>query len=129
MAKQLNAIAQEERSRAVWLDYLGGKTQTALAEKYGVSQATISGIVRNKRKEISQKTKDEEIEEIRGRYAALLEVHWEAAVEGDALAGSIVMRIEKEKRQMLGLDAATKVEHSGKIATYEIVGVDPDELT
>lgn len=128
MAKR-NAIEVAELETKVWNLYLGGKTQTVIAEMVGLSQSRISTIVKNKRLEISEKTKEEEIEEIRGRYKALIDVHWEQAVEGDALAGSIVMRIEKEKRQMLGLDAATKVEVNGKIATYEISGVDPEELT
>lgn len=124
-----NAIEAAELAKAVWHAYLGGKTQDVIAEMHGITQARVSQIVKDKRKEISEKTKEEEIEEIRGRYKALIDVHWEQAVEGDALAGSIVMRIEKEKRQMLGLDAATKVEVNGKIATYEISGVDPEELT
>lgn len=128
MAKR-NAIEVAELETKVWNLYLGGKTQTVIADMVGLSQSRISTIVKNKRLEISEKTKEEEIEEIRGRYKALIDVHWEQAVEGDALAGSIVMRIEKEKRQMLGLDAATKVEVNGKIATYEISGVDPEELT
>lgn len=128
MAKR-NAIEVAELETKVWNLYLGGKTQTVIADMVGLSQSRISTIVKNKRLGISEKTKEEEIEEIRGRYKALIDVHWEQAVEGDALAGSIVMRIEKEKRQMLGLDAATKVEVNGKIATYEISGVDPEELT
>lgn len=128
MAKR-NAIEVAELETKVWNLYLGGKTQAVIAEMVGLSQSRISTIVKDKRKEISEKTKEEEIEEIRGRYKALIDVHWEQAVQGDALAGSIVMRIEKEKRQMLGLDAATKVEVNGKIATYEISGVDPEELT
>lgn len=128
MAKR-NAIEVAELETKVWNLYLGGKTQAVIAEMVGLSQSRISMIVKDKRNEISEKTKEEEIEEIRGRYKALIDVHWEQAVQGDALAGSIVMRIEKEKRQMLGLDAATKVEVNGKIATYEISGVDPEELT
>ncbi len=128
MAKR-NAIEVAELETKVWNLYLGGKTQAVIAEMVGLSQSRISTIVKDKRLEISSKTKEAEIEEIQGRYKALIETHWEQAVEGDALAGSIVMRIEKEKRQMLGLDAATKVEVNGKIATYEISGVDPEELT
>lgn len=124
-----NAVEAAELARVVWLAYLGGKTQETIAEIHGISQPRVSQIVKDKRLEISAKTQQEEIEEIRGRYKALIGVHWPAAIEGDALAGSIVMRIEKEKRQMLGLDAATKVEVNGKIATYEISGVDPEELT
>jgi predicted transcriptional regulator len=123
-----NAIEAAELAKNVWNQYLGGKTQDVIAEMYGITQGRVSQIVSKRRKEISEKTKEEEIEEIRGRYEALLGVHWDQAVEGDALAGSIVMRIEKEKRQMLGLDAATKVELNGKVATYRIEGVDPKEL-
>lgn len=127
MAKR-NAIEVADLENRVWHLYLGGKTQQVIAEMVGLSQSRISNIVKDKRAEISEKTKEEEIEEIRGRYKALIDVHWDAAVEGDALAGTIVMRIEKEKRQMLGLDAATKVEVNGKVATYRIDGVDPQEL-
>ncbi len=127
MAKR-NAIEVAELETKVWNLYLGGKTQSVIAEMLDISQPRVSNIVTKKRSEISEKTKEEEIEEIRGRYKALIDVHWEAAVEGDALAGSIVMRIEKEKRQMLGLDAATKIEVDGKVATYRIEGVDPKEI-
>lgn len=128
MGTKRNAIEVAELETKVWNLYLGGKTQQVIAEMVGLSQARISNIVSAKREAISEKTKEEEIEEIRGRYKALIDVHWDAAVEGDALAGTIVMRIEKEKRQMLGLDAATKVEVNGKVATYRIDGVDPQEL-
>ena len=124
-----HAIEVAELETKVWNLYLGGKTQKVIAEMVGLTQQRISDICKERRRAISEKTKEEEIEEIRGRYKALIDVHWEQAVQGDALAGSIVMRIEKEKRQMLGLDAATKVEVNGKIATYEISGVDPEELT
>ena len=123
-----SAVEVEELERNVWVAYLGGKTQAALAEIFGVTQQRISDIVKKKRKGISEKTRETEIEEIRGRYQALIETHWEQAVAGDALAGSIVMRIQKEERQLLGLDAATKVEVNGKIATYTVAGVDPQEL-
>lgn len=123
-----SAVEVEELERDVWVAYLGGKTQAALSEVFGVTQQRISDIVKKKRKGISEKTRETEIEEIRGRYTALIETHWPAAVAGDALSGSIVMRIQKEERQLLGLDAATKVEVNGKIATYTVAGVDPQEL-
>ena len=54
------------------------------------------------------------------------EVVRDYALRGSSLA--LVLKAEAELRKLLGLDAATKVETSGTVR-YEVVGVDPADLT
>ncbi len=54
------------------------------------------------------------------------EVVRDYALRTQALA--LALKADAERRKLLGLDAASKVEHSGAVR-YEVVGVDPADLT
>lgn len=124
-----SVIEVEELETQVWHLHLGGKSQTVIADTVGISQPHVSRIVNKKRKAIGERDRSTLVTGVAARYDALREVHWPTAVTGDYRAGAMVMALDKELRTLLGLDAAVKVEHSGKVATYEIVGVDPDDLS
>ncbi|MFF5655221.1 hypothetical protein [[Kitasatospora] papulosa] len=54
---------------------------------------------------------------------------WGQAVkEKDRHAANIVLKCMKIRDDLQGLSAPRKVEHSGEVTTYEIVGVDPEDL-
>lgn len=118
----------EGRNGQVYLGYLSGATMEALADRFDVAKSRIHQIIQ----EVRDATPAEDLAELRrvdvARLDALTEAHWNLALKGDKDATGNVLKILERRARMLGLDAAAKIEHSGKVATYRIDGVDLDEL-
>lgn len=63
------------------------------------------------------------------RYDRLQAAFWPQALDGDVKAAEIVLKCLAGRAKIEGTDAPRKIEHAGDITTYEVVGIDPDELT
>ena len=115
------------RDAQIWRDYtLGGKTYMTLAEEHGVSYQRIGQIVAEIRESLPphdrQVTIDMRLVQIRAITDALLP----AALTGDKDAIASWTKVADREAKYLGLDTATKVEHSGGVR-YEVLGMNDGE--
>lgn len=129
--------AAERRRQALGL-YLAGVDLGTIAQQVGYANA--SNAHRAIRQAIEESTVREQIareeaamDEMRRleimRYDRLQAAFWGAAVKDkDRHAANIVLKCMRGRDDLQGLSAPRKVEHSGEVTTYEIVGVDPEEL-
>lgn len=149
------AVSAEERDRQILALWNGGMTQTAIGERYGISQPAVSQILTRFKIARGPIDKAAEIE----RMADLLDEMTAHAMEvarqrpaplvagkdatyvtdpetgqvvydhGGRLAALASARATLERKaKLLGLDSATKVETTGTV-TYKIDGLDPGALT
>lgn len=147
--------ALEGRNGEIWQDYTVRRmSQERIAAKHGISQQSVSRIIR----EVREKIPAVDLEEMRLKSVELYSDLIRRAMDIVDLApapvfvgkegsiaydenGSVVrdysgriaaMRaagdMEKEIRKLYGLDAAEKIEQSGSVR-FEIVGVDMGDLT
>lgn len=149
-------LALEGRNGEIWRGVtIYRKTEEALAVEHGISQQRVHQIVESVRKQIPDTDLDfarrESIEfyaemtrraiEIVDLTPAPVTVGKDGNVLREPDTGEVVrdysgrlnamqvaMKADAERRKMLGLDAAQKVEQSGSMK-IEIVGVDPDDLS
>jgi hypothetical protein len=130
--------ATERRRQALGL-YLAGVDLGTIAQQVGYSNA--SNCHRAIRQAIEESTVREQLAKTENdiddarrlailRYDRLQAAYWGAAVKDkDPKAAQIVLKAMAARDRLTGVEAPRKIEHSGDITTYEIVGVDPDELT
>lgn len=143
------------RNREIWHLYAVQRwTQTRIAEKYGLSQPQVCGILKDMRESIGEPT----IAEIREKSLALHSELMErlmtvvnmpappvtAGKDGDIVrdpeSGHVVrdyaphlaalrdlLKVDAETRKLMGADAATKTESTASVK-YQIVGVDIEDL-
>jgi hypothetical protein len=125
------------RNGSIWRDYCAGRTQEALAAEYGLSQARVSQIIRQVRDGIPEEDRELEVqrslEMLRELRSGALEV-WRmvaapvtAGKDGDLVldpeSGEYVrdhggriraleaaLKVDQRIAQLLGLDAATKLD-------------------
>lgn len=121
--------ANMERAKRIYDAYIDGKPQWRIAEEEGICQQRVSQIIKEFRELVGAPTPQEVAQLAFARFDEAIAAIMPRVREGDKDAIQSLISIEHRKAKMLGLDAAQRVEHSGKIATYEIVGLDPDDLT
>ncbi|EMF20399.1 hypothetical protein H114_32689 [Streptomyces gancidicus BKS 13-15] len=129
--------AAERRRQALGL-YIAGVDLATIAQQVGYANA--SNAYRAIRQAIDESNAREAlareeaaIDDLRRleimRADRLQAAFWGAAVKDkDPRAANIVLKCMKVRDDMQGLSAPRKLEHSGEITTYEIVGVDPEDL-
>lgn len=130
------------------------RTQLSLAEEYGIGQQRISQILA----EVRASLPENDVEEMRAASLALYNDLGQRAMEivdltpapvfvgkdgaiaydengsvvrdysGRLKAMQVAMDLDRERRKLFGLDAATKVEQAGAVR-FEIVGVDVEDLS
>lgn len=118
----------EGRNGDVWKAYLSGQTQCALAEKYGVTQARISQIIRDVRLSIPEETTDDLRMLDLERLDAVLPAHYRAAKAGDKDGLTGVLKIMERRARLLGMDAPVKQNVTAAVR-YEVVGLDEDDAS
>jgi hypothetical protein len=149
-------LALEGRNGEIWRAYtIYQKTQEAIAQEFGISQARVSQIVREVRASIPENDREEMRQESLELYremtrraleiADLVPAPLVAGKDGEPVidpethkpvrdytgrlrAMETALKFDLERRKLMGLDSATKVETSGAVR-FEIVGVDVDDLT
>jgi DNA-binding transcriptional regulator LsrR (DeoR family) len=127
------------RNGAIWVAYCRGKTQEALAQEHGISQARVSQIIRKVRDSIPELDRAEEVQRsldlLHQLRQGALEI-WDGAAapvtagkDGDLVqdpdtleyvrdhggrlaALTTALKVDGEIRKLLGLDAAQKVDLS-----------------
>lgn len=131
MAQNGKNVKQEGRNGRVWQLYaVRGWTQEQVAEELGISQAHVSRIISEVRKEIPLQTREEIVQERVEQIRAIVRVVVEGALEyGDKDAVSSLVKLWEREAKLLGLDAPTKQEIKGRLARYDISGVNLDDLT
>lgn len=143
------------RNGAIWREYIAGRTQEWLAAKYGLSQQRISEIVRQVRDGIVEETREEEIQRSRDLLMELRTTALEIMAmkappvfvgkDGDVArdpenddavvrdyAGQLraletAMKVDARIAQLLGLDAATKMDlavSTGEVGAAEKLAQD-----
>lgn len=150
-----SGTALEGRNGVIWRGHtIYRKTQEALAEEHGISQARVSQIIAQVKASIPDHDREQMRQESIELYAELtrraLEIvdlvpapiyvgkdgsiayDDDGAVvrdySGRLRAMETAAKMDAELRKLMGLDAATKSEVSGAVR-YEIVGVDVADLT
>ncbi|MEW2066663.1 hypothetical protein [Streptomyces sp. NPDC007346] len=124
--------AAERRKKALALQIAGLDLRT-IADQVGYADASAAkkGIDRAIEESIAR-TKDD-VDELRRREVMRLDrlqaAFWSPAVKDrDKKAADIVLKCINTRDRLQGLSAPVKVEHSGEITEYHIVGLDPEDL-
>lgn len=131
MAQNGKNKPSEGRNGRAWQLYaVRGWTQEQVAEELGISQARVSQIISEVRKEIPLQTREEIVQErVEQIRAVVRRVVDEALDYGDKDAVSSLVKLWEREAKLLGLDAPTKQEIKGRLARYDISGVNLDDLT
>lgn len=122
------------RTGQVWRAYLSGEPQTSIAQRFGISQARVSQLVREARAASEPVTKEQEIERTLDLYQALRSELLAVVVDGPVplySAGKAVLlddgtrakdhsqrlaaidrmvKLDERASKLLGLDAAVRTE-------------------
>lgn len=125
---QANGPRLEGRNGEIWRAYLFGKTQEAIAEEFGLSQQRVSELIRDVRESLPETDLTELRRADLERLDAMLPNNILMAVAGDKDAVNSVLKIMERRAKLLGLDAPTKQEVTGRVASYRVEGVDIDKL-
>lgn len=127
---------QTGRNGQVWVAFIAGETQESIAERFGISQQRVSQIIADCRASVPAVTREEYVQEAaellrRLRRGAMELVDADpipaysngrpitlddgsiAQDHSGRLAGmQMVLRVEERAAKLLGLDAATRMEHT-----------------
>jgi hypothetical protein len=118
-----------ERNQAIWDGYtLAGKTLVELAHEHGVSYQRISQVLAEIRETLPEEDRRGVVDLRLAQIGAMVKGVLPLACTGDKDAIASWTRLADREAKYLGLDSPAKVEHSGKVATYAITGVDLDKL-
>ncbi len=125
------AVTAERRARAFALRK-EGKALRAIAAELGVSHEMVRRYVRDgladlNRSRLDDATELRALEE--ARLDGLLEGLWSPATTGDEKAAAVALRVCESRRKLLGLDAPTKSEITGKDGAPLVEKEPPVDLT
>lgn len=123
--------AAERRRKALALQ-LAGADLRAIAEQVGYATPSAAKTAIDRAIEESTAREKQSVDEMRQlevlRLNRLQAAYWTPALKGDKKAADIVLKCAAARDRLQGLAAPTKVEHSGEITEYRIVGIDPSEI-
>lgn len=125
------AATAERRTKAIAMRIAGADWQ-AIADALGYSDRGAACKDVTRALAANRKAEAEQVDELRQmtvmRYDRLQAAFWPKALKGDPKAAEVVLKCLAGRAKIEGVDAPAKVEHSGKIVTYQIDGVDLDQL-
>lgn len=105
------------RDERIWKEYLLGASQAELGRRHGISQQRVSVIIADMRDALPARTREELVaesvellRELRQTVAGVMEDAYDPKVTLDAVGTHL--RIMEREARLLGLDAATKLEHT-----------------
>ncbi|TDC28494.1 hypothetical protein E1211_27815 [Micromonospora sp. 15K316] len=131
VSKAKQAEVSERRRKAISLK-LAGLSWQAVADQLGYRSRgaacqDVSRALEQYRRDEAQQV--EMLRHVEGeRYDRLQAAFWPKALQGDPKSADVILKVMAGRSKLFGLDAPAKVQHSGQVATYQIVGVDPDAL-
>jgi hypothetical protein len=145
-------MSKEAETAAMWREWVAGKTQYEIAEAHGITQQTLSERLTRFRQNLPETEREmilrrelDLLDEVRRPLIDLITgppppaySNGRKMVDDDGTpvpdwpviisAVSGVLRTQERMAKFLGLDAPAKMETTGTVK-YEIVGVDPAQLT
>ena len=143
------------RNGAIWREFISGRTQEFLAEKYGITDGRVSQIIKDVRAAVPPADRGEMLQEslelireVRAKAMELVEMAGAPVAVGkdgtvlyDPETGELVrdyslrlkaldtaMKASDVEAKRLGLDSPTRIESSASVR-YTLEGVDPTDLT
>lgn len=130
-SKAERAAAADRRKRAIALRIAGLDWQ-AVADQAGYASRGAAYNAVNAALKANLEEQNANAEELRqltvARYDRLQAAFWPKALKGDPKAAEVVLKCLAGRAKIEGVDAPAKVEHSGQVVTYEINGVDLEQL-
>jgi hypothetical protein len=130
-SKAQQAATAERRAKACAMRLAGADWQT-IADALGYSSRGAAHTDVTRSLKANRKAEAGQAEELRqltvARYDRLQAAFWPKALKGDPKAAEVVLKCLAGRAKIEGVDAPAKVEHSGQVVTYEINGVDLDQL-
>lgn len=129
-ARRLSAA--ERRKKALALQLAGIDLRT-IADQVGYANASAAKVAIDRATEESIVRTKTNVDDLRRREVMRLDrlqaAFWSPAVKDrDKKAADIVLKCINTRDRLQGLSAPVKVEHSGEVTEYHIVGVDPEDL-
>lgn len=125
-------LAATERLNAAVALALSGMDWATIAERAGYSNAGAAwnAVDRALKKAAAEQTElvDRHRQVTVMRYDRLQAAYWADALRGDVKAAQIVLKCMQGRARAQGVEAPVKLEHAGQIVTYQIEGVDLDQL-
>ena len=111
---------------------IAGRTWQEIADHVGYSNH--SGAIAAVKSALS-KTLQEPADELRAlmkeRYEKMIQVYWPSLIRGDISSGKLCLSTMAAERELLGLDAPTKVEYSGPDGSaikHEVITFDVNDF-
>lgn len=95
----------EGRDGKIWLSYVGGGTQEAIAAEHGISQQRVSQVLAEVREGISAAARADAAVLAQERADALLAAVWSSAMAGDTRAVMAALKVLERQARALGTDA------------------------
>lgn len=120
-----NQILDEELKIKVFSLCRAGWQYPQIAKHLGVSVAQVSSCVRAQLRELKS-INDELFDEVRelelSRLDEILMALYPRALKADLSAVDRVLRLMERRAKYLGIDAPTKVDHTGKVSLEQLIG-------
>lgn len=108
-------IKREERKREALEYRKQGYTYAQIGTEMGMDPAEVFRLVDEGIKEIAQEAAEELLKLELDRLDSLLAAHYATATEADIASGDFVLKIMAHRAKLLGLNAAERVAHEGKV--------------
>lgn len=118
-----DARAAERRIKALTL-YKAGMTTRQIGEQLGVSNVSAWKYIKKSLEELSKEQNDvaEHVRDLElRRLDDMLRAIWPKVIVGDLKAIDRVLSIQDRRARYLGLNAAEKKEHSGRVTLEELI--------
>lgn len=145
-------VSFESDTATMWREWVGGMRQWEIADKYGITQQTVSERLTRYRENLPETEREmilrrelDLLDEMRRPLINLItgppppaysqgrpmkDAHGEPVPDWPVIISAVtgVLRTQERMAKFLGLDAPAKLETTGTVK-YEIVGIDPAQLT
>lgn len=111
---------------------LSGMDWATIAERAGYSNAGAAWNAVDRALKEARAQQGELVEQLRQvtvlRYNRLQAAYWHDALKGDTKAAAVVLKCMQGRARAEGVEAPVKLEHAGQIVTYQVEGVDLEQL-
>lgn len=130
-SKAQRAKAAEKRAKAVAMR-LAGADWNSIAKAVGYASPGAACTAVDEALKANLRQQHDKTEELRQlavmRYDRLQAAFWPKALKGDPKAADVVLKCLAGRERVEGTAAPTKMEHGGSVVTYQVEGVDLDQL-
>lgn len=130
-SKAQRAKAAEKRAKAIAMRLAGADWNT-IANTVGYASPGAAYTAVDEALKANLRQQDQKVEELRQltvmRYDRLQAAFWPKALKGDPKAAEVVLKCLAGRERVEGTAAPTKTEHTGSVVTYQVQGVDLEQL-